>query len=540
MIKLRVYFSRNLLFLVSFLMASVASGQVQNAIDSTSIEIGSVINYAIQVQGNKGKLVVFPDNKSFSPLEVIKSSKIDTLDEAGKYRLLKQYALTQFDTGHYTIPKQRVLIGDKTFFTDSLDVEVRDVLLDSLKIEPIKGIMPVEDLSTTNWGKIFYWILGILLVAGLVAFLLWKFGKQKPIPESELPSYDRAKLALNRVNDHSLLEDKKFKEFYSELTDVAKGYLDEGIAENAMESTTEELISTLEKLSKSGKLGLKKEKITQFQDALQTADFAKFAAINPSVEKAKSDKAFITQFIDEVENAKPELSEEEKLENEAYRVELEAKRKRERNGVIALVTASIILWGVILLFTFRKTELGVIKDLVYSRSTNGWLKKDWFTSSYGVPSISIESPDVLLRNNIEIPQEQQQLILGNQVYTFGGVEKKFYALLNTISFRQQIDVTPDQIAESIPQILAKFSPENLTQDTEEIEAFSGEKGKKYYGQLDLTIPETSLKVALKYEALIFTEDGGAQIFLILHEMDDKAAAKVADRMLNSVKFNSGS
>ena len=77
--------------------------QVRNAIDSTSIVIGSVANYAIQVEGNKGKNVVFPEVDSFSPLEVLEASKVDTLDEGGNYRLLKQYALTQFDTGHYMI-----------------------------------------------------------------------------------------------------------------------------------------------------------------------------------------------------------------------------------------------------------------------------------------------------------------------------------------------------------------------------------------------------------------------------------------------------
>ncbi len=542
--KITVQSFRKLFLIIAFTNVGLVSAQeqyqIQSAIDSTSIEIGSVINYAIQVQDNKDKLVVFPDDKSFSPLEVIKSFKIDTLDEGGKYRLLKQYALTQFDTGHYTIPKQRVIIGDKTLFTDSLQVEVRDVILDSLKLAPIKGIMPVEDLSETDWSKIIYWIIGVLLVAGLVAFLLWKYGKQKEIPESELPAYDRAKLALNRVDGNTLLAENKFKEFYSQLTDAAKSYLDEGIAENALESTTDELIENIEQLAKSGRLGLKKDKIAQFASMLQTADFAKFAAINPSLEAAKADKAFITSFIDEVENTKPELSEEEKLQNEAYRKEQEVKRKREKNSVIALVASSIVLWGVVLLFTFKDVQFGMIKDIIYSRSTNGWLKKDWFVSSYGVPSISISSPDVLERRQVKISQEQQQLILGNQMYTFGGIPERFFAQLNTISFRQQIDVSTEQIFETMPQLLAQFSPENITKNEEDVIAASSEKGKKFYGQLEVTQPETKIKVKLNYSTLIFTEDGGAQVFLILYEMNDSAAKKVADRMLDSVKFNSGS
>lgn len=529
------------LFLAVFVFLSVTiygqeQYQVQSAIDSTSIEIGSVINYAIQVQGNRDKLVVFPDNKSFSPLEVIKALKVDTLDEGGRYRLLKQYALTQFDTGHYTIPKQKVIIGDKSFFTDSLKVEVRDVLLDSLKIEPIKGIMPVEDLSETNWVKIIYWILGILFVAALVAFLIWKFAKDKPIPESELPAYDRAKLALSRFDGKALLEENKYKEFYSKLTDAAKGYLDEDVSENALESTTDELIETLKELSKKGKIRLKKETILQFEKTLQTADFAKFAAINPSLETAKTDKQFITAFIDAVEKGKPELSEEEKLQNEAYRLEQEKKRKRQRKKMIAWVTAGVILIGG--LTYLGSVKAGAVLDLIYSRSTNGWLKKDWFTSSYGVPSISVSSPDVLERRQVEIPKEQQQMILGNQVYAFGGVAQKFYALLNTISFRQKIEVTPEQATAAIPQLLAQYKPENLTQSNEEIEIAGGVKGTKVSGDFEVTVPTINVKIILDYTAFVFTEKDGAQIVFVAYEKNDKAAKKVADRMLNSVKFNS--
>lgn len=538
--KITAYFSRILFFLAALLMVFSASSQeqyqLQSAIDSTSIEIGSVIKYAIQVQDNRDKLVVFPDNKSFAPLEVIKSLKIDTLDEGGRYRLLKQYALTQFDTGHYTIPKQKVIIGDKSFFTDSLKVEVRDVLLDSLKIAPIKGIIPVEDLSETDWAKIIYWIAGILLVAALVAFLLWKYGKQKPIPESELPAYDRAKLALNRVDGNILLSQNKFKEFYSKLTDAAKGYLDEDVSENALESTTDELILSLKQLAKKGKIKLSKENIAQFETMLQTADFAKFAAINPSLETANTDKKFITEFIDAVEKGKPELTEEEKLQNETYRLEQEAKRKRKRNLVIGWVTAGVILVGGL---TYLGTsKIGILMDVIYSRSTNGWLKKDWFKSSYGVPSMTISSPDVLERRQVEIPKEQQQIILGNQVYAFGSIAEKFYTLLSTLSFRQEVDLTPEQAVEAIPQLLAQYKPENFTQDSKEIEIAGGTKGVKVFGQFDVIIPVINTKVTLNYDALVFTEKGGAQIVFVTYEEKDKAAKKVADRILNSVKFNS--
>jgi len=225
----KIYSSTWSLFSILFFLFAVSQAQeqfqVRSAIDSTSIEMGSVVNYAIQVDENKDKLVVFPEGDSFSPLEVIKSFKIDTLDEGGRYRLLKQYALTQFDSGHYTIPRQKIVIGNKTFFTDSLKVEVRDIVVDTSKqkLYPIKGLQAVEDLSETNWWRIVYWILGILALIGLVAFLYWKFGGKKKLKEEDLPAYDQAVLALKRIEIDSLIEAKAYKKLYSQLTDVAKG-----------------------------------------------------------------------------------------------------------------------------------------------------------------------------------------------------------------------------------------------------------------------------------------------------------------------------
>jgi len=282
-----------LFFLISTFSFAQEQFQVRSAIDSTSIEMGSVVNYAIQVEENKDKLVVFPEGDSFSPLEVIKSFKIDTLDEGGRYRLLKQYALTQFDSGHYTIPRQKIVIGSKTFYTDSLAVEVRDIVVDTSKqkLYPIKGLQAVEDLSETNWWRVIYWVLGILVLIGLVAFLYWKFGGKKKFKEEDLPAYDQAVLALKRIEVDSLIEAKAYKKLYSQLTDVAKGYLDKEISENALESTTDEVVASLQQMMKKGKLSIKQSVLDDFKRTLQTADFAKFAAINPSEEVAKKDKS---------------------------------------------------------------------------------------------------------------------------------------------------------------------------------------------------------------------------------------------------------
>ena len=86
------------------------SAQVSSSIDSTSIKIGEQITYAIQVETDTTNLVVFPEGQTFSPLEVIESFPIDTSKTNANQTLIKKYGLTQFDSGTFYIPKQKVLL----------------------------------------------------------------------------------------------------------------------------------------------------------------------------------------------------------------------------------------------------------------------------------------------------------------------------------------------------------------------------------------------------------------------------------------------
>ncbi len=511
--------------------------QVRSAIDSTSIEMGSVISYAIQVEENKDKVVVFPEGDSFLPLEVIKSSVIDTLDEGGRYRLLKQYALTQFDTGHYTIPKQKVIVGNKTFYTDSLKVEVRDIVVDTSKqkLYPIKGLQAVEDLSETNWWRIAFWILGILALIGLVAFLYWKFGGKKKLKEEDLPAYDQAVLALNRIEVDSLIEAKEYKQLYSKLTDIAKGYLDKEVAENALESTTDEVIETLQQLMKIGKLSIKQSALEGFKNTLKTADFAKFAAINPSEETAVQDKKIITEFINSVEQGKPELTEEEKLLNEAYRLEQEKKQKeaKQRRTILAGILALVV--GLITFVSVSNYETAL--DYVLKRTGNTLLRKNWITSTYGVPGIQVTTPEVLTRQPIKLEGEQQQMFVGNQLYTFGELGSSFYLMVNTMSFRQDIGFTLDKSGEFVSQFLSSnLNAKNVVVKDEDFKTIDGNEAKKVFGSATLTVPKTEIETEMNYTTLIFGEGQGIQSVSIFYKADDSSSAKVMERIINSVEI----
>ena len=112
---------------------------VTSAIDTTAITIGEEIKYTIKAEVDQTATVVFPEGQTFSPLEMIESYKVDTAfakaaTSSGDYKmtLVKKYGLTQFDSGSYKIPRQRIVVGNNTIETDSFRIEVANVVLDTV------------------------------------------------------------------------------------------------------------------------------------------------------------------------------------------------------------------------------------------------------------------------------------------------------------------------------------------------------------------------------------------------------------------------
>ena len=121
-----------LLFFAITLNINAQQPKVQSKIDRKEIKIGQQVKYEISVETDSTLVVSFPKGENFAPLEMVSSEPIDTFRQQEKFRLVKNYYLTQFDSGYYAIPKQIIHIGKTNFFTDSLQIKVFDVAVDTL------------------------------------------------------------------------------------------------------------------------------------------------------------------------------------------------------------------------------------------------------------------------------------------------------------------------------------------------------------------------------------------------------------------------
>ncbi len=533
---------KEIIMLLGFLIFGISAysqtpPKITSKIDSTTIKIGEQINFEINVEADTTALVTFPEGQTFAPLEVFDFSEIDTFKNKDRYTLIKKYALTQFDSGNYRLPRQQVLINQKAFFTDSLDIRVNDVVVDTTKQKmfDIKDIV-VVDKSYGGWLKYLYGILGLLAIAG--GLLYWFVFRKKPLTDEEkvalLPPFDRAMLELKKLEESRYLIQSEYKQYYSELTDIVRSYLEEDVNISALESTTEELIDKLEMLKDGGNLEIDKETIRQFKSVLQTADLVKFAKSKPETKVAEIDRQLIEQIVIRTKEAIPEPTEEEMKEREEY-LEVLAKKKRKRKLILASVIAALLVLSSI------GTIIGYygfnyVKDTVIGHPTKELLEGEWVASEYGYPAIYMESPKVLRRIKLPLPEETQAAIKTNQAFIYGSLLEHFYILTTSTTFNEGIELDVQQAIEGTISTLEAQGAKNIITKKEEIETASEKKGFKTFGTMTIIDPLSKKEIKSKYVLLSFVENNGFEQVVMSYEADDDYADAIVQRITNSIDF----
>ena len=527
----------SLFSILFFLCSFISFSQVKSSIDSTKIKIGAQITYKIQVEVDTTDLVIFPEGQSFSPLEMIESYKIDTIKNSAKYNLIKKYALTQFDSGAYTIPRQKISIGNKNFYTDSMRVEVNNIKVDTTEqgLYDIKPYIQVEK-SSSDWWKTLLIVLGILSVIGFL--LYWFIWRKKPLTEEEeialLPPYERAKMALKKLDETDYLQQSELKGYYSELTFIIRKYLDEKVYDRALESTTDELVLRLNLLKDGNQIELSKEDIRNIETILKRADLVKFAKSAPDVELAKIDRNTIDLEIDHVKEALPEPSEEEKLLNQQYKEEQE--RKKTRRKIIATVVIGIFL--VFATFTGFVIKYGYdfVIDTIIGNDSKELLEGEWVNSAYGIPPIYIATPEVLER--VDSKKINQISQAKTTIFSYGTILSDINIAVTTskLNIPDSLSVDVKGAVEGVMKQFENNGVKNLITRQEKFVTPNNQEGLKVYGTADFPQPLSSDLQKGKYTILLFTTKNILQVVVLGWKEDDAYADQIMERILNSVEL----
>ena len=537
--KIKLY----LLFLLLATPVFAQQKQVQTSIDTTKNKIGAEFKLTLKTNVDTLSKVVFPNVKNFGALEVIQSYPIDTIKKNDRYELVKKYGLAQFDSGKYTIPSVRILINSKAFLSDSLNVEVANVEVDTLKqkMYDIKDIAPADN-SIGDWWK---WLLVLLIIAGLGALAYWyvkKHKEKKEEGEIYKTPIEKATNLLNTLEKKELWQRGEIKEYYSELTDIVRIYIEEAIEVPAMESTTSELIQALKIASLKKKMELSKETIDNLFTVLKQADLVKFAKSKPLDFEITEDRKKIERAIVTLDKSIPVVVEtdDDMLLNEMQRQEqLKKELKQQRKKRIQITVVSVFLLFFVTTTFFIVTKgFDYVIDNVFGNSSKELLEGEWIQSDYGNPAVRIETPEVLKRVDLTktLPSNGMALIKEMQSFAYGSLADNFYIMVSTFKYKKEGEIDLSKSLDGALQLIESQGAQNMIVKQEEFETKEGIKGIKGYGTFSKIDDVIKNSAKLYYEVLLFSQDGGLQQIIIFHEEGDKYANEISERILSSVEL----
>ena len=532
-IKLVVYF----LLFTSVLFAQPK--RVSTSVDSTKVKIGAQINLTLTTTVDTLSKVKFPDAKIFGRLEVLESYPVDTIKENFKYQLIKKYGLTQFDSGKYVIPSLQVIINSKPFFTDSIPVEILNLAVDTLK-QPLYDIKDITQVKSEGWP---WWIyLLILVVLAGIAYLIYYWIKKSKKPKEEeivfASPIEKATAHLKTLANKSLVERGEVKAYYSELTDIARTYIEEAISIPAMESTTDELIAAFKIAILKKKLSLTEETIQHLERVLKQADLVKFAKSKPLDYEIQDDKTKIEKTIFKIHQSIPEEVEEEDYDDlTAINQEKLARKKRKRKiTTIVLSTVFVLFLSLAILVVTKGFDF--VKDTIIGHPTKELLEGEWVLSEYGNPAIKIETPKVLTRMDVSkyLNKETASMMKDIQMFGYGSLMGDYYVMILTSKYKQEIEVDLKVAMEGSMKMMEARGAQNILLKQEEFSSKEGFNGLRGFGTMTILDPITKKSRKAYYELIYFAQEGGLQQIMVLHEEGDEAANQITERIMNSVEI----
>ncbi len=532
-----------LVFLLLF-TSTLFAQKVTTSIDTTRNKIGAEFKITLKASVTNKDKVIFPKAKNFGALEVINSYKIDTVKTNDRWELIKKYGVTQFDSGKFTIPRIAILINGKPTFSDSLKVEVFNVKVDTLKqkMYDVKDVAQVE--TSSNWWK---YLLGILILIGIAILVYRLIKKYQSRPQEEeivfTSPIEKATSLLQQLETKELWQKGEVKSYYSELTNIARNYIEEEIEIPAMESTTSELIAGLRKVANQKKLKLSKETLENLEKVLMQADLVKFAKVKPLDFEIEEDKKRISSSIVTIHKAIPTIVEQnDELEawneqqRELARIQKLKKQKQVRIITTIGIVITVVLLSLLALIYFKGWDY--VKDNLIGHPTKELAEGEWVYSEYGNPGVRIETPKVLKRMDVTkiLPKDTYAVLKEMQMFGYGSMMESFNIVVSTVKYKTETEVNFDTVLEGNTKSWEAMGGQNILFKQEDFNTVKGITGVKAYGTMVMLDKIQNKSQKLYYEILLFKQDGGLQEIVISYKEGDEYGKKILERIINSVEL----
>ncbi|MCI4670660.1 MAG: LPXTG cell wall anchor domain-containing protein [Bacteroidia bacterium] len=280
----------------------------------------------LEISHPKSSVVVWPQFKdSIGDFEILEAGKVDTTFDNGDLLTRSQnFMLIASGNGKMELPG----VDIKSLSNDQeLSHKVNGVLLDvaTQAIDTTKGTKELKEIVDVpvTVGEWLPWVgIGLALIA-LIGGGIWYYRKRKndepifaPSPPP-VPAHEIAMRALAKLEEQKLWQNGYVKEYYVDLTNIIRAYIEKRFKVPAMESISDEILKDLKQEK------LKPIMLKGLSDLLIRADLAKFAKSQPDSGENLASMEFARTFVKESKNMMTLWEEELKkqAENESVRKE---------------------------------------------------------------------------------------------------------------------------------------------------------------------------------------------------------------------------
>ena len=306
---------KKLCFILLFCMMSALSIRcdaqavsLKGRISVDTILVGQPFDYQLLLTVPKDYNVDwkrFGDTLSKS-IEIIKEGELTTtpVENSDNVLMKQQLTLTTFDTGYVYVPEIDI------YYSKSLQDSVRyklhtmekELYVKTVAVDTTQAFLPINGVIKQHITakEVMPWAVIVLAVVGILylIYYLQKHRKtQQPVviekKKPTIPAIVTARAKLADMKDNELWNSLKVKDYYTDLTDIAREYLEGQFEIDAVEMTTDEIMKEVNALNLQEFVKMK------LQDTLITADLVKFAKASPSKDENEQSFKDINLFVED-------------------------------------------------------------------------------------------------------------------------------------------------------------------------------------------------------------------------------------------------
>lgn len=294
--KSLAYFAFILLTVFAANPLSSNAQQIHTLVDVDSVRVGDTINLSVVIEGNYS-LQEYPDADSFSDdLELVNLQRF----QAAANRDSLVYSLQFFGVEDFVIEPLEFGITtsetDTTLRTNRVPIYFKSTL--ASEEEELRPLKPIFDFARSFWPYILGGLILILLGFAIVRYLKERAKRDTFMPESfQVQSFINPLEQLEKDIMHlqsgtSPSNREEFEKFYVQLADSIRLYLKRVYDFPALEMTTGEIITKLQRERASSDL------VRDVKLVLRDADMVKFAKFNPASDQVSEAIQTGVDFLD--------------------------------------------------------------------------------------------------------------------------------------------------------------------------------------------------------------------------------------------------